>query len=253
MTAPATNTPAISVRNLTKSFAGGSSENKPAVNNASFDVPFGSITGFIGGNGSGKTTTMRMIVGLIRPTSGTAVIDGQPYEQLARPRSRVGAVLNQLGAHPTQTGFQHVRIIATEAGVSSDRVAEVLEMVGLDDAANRKIRTYSTGMKQRLSIAASMLEDPDILVLDEPASGLDPVGIRWLRDLLRRRADEGAAVFVSTHQLAELASIVDHVVVIDAGHIVANEPSQSLLERTGETRLEDAVFRVSTAIPQVTS
>lgn len=239
--------PAISVRNLTKSFDGGDARG-PAVDDASFDVPFGAITGFIGANGSGKTTTMRMIVGLIQPTSGTALIEGSHYHDLANPRARVGAVLNQLGAHPGLSAQQHLKIIAIECGLSIDCVGKALERVGLTDAAHRPVRTYSTGMKQRLSLAASMLADPDILVLDEPASGLDPVGIRWLRDLLRRRADEGAAVFVSTHQLAELAAIVDHVVVIDRGQIVANEPSASLLQRTGEHRLEDAVFAVSSGL-----
>lgn len=239
--------PAISVRGLTKSF--GDPEGRAhAVDDASFDVPFGSITGFIGANGSGKTTTMRMIVGLTIPTSGSVLIDGLHYRDIPRPRARVGAVLDELGAHPGLTAYQHLKVIAIEAGISMSAIDRTLEVVGLTDAEHRKVRTYSTGMKQRLSLAASMLEEPDIFVLDEPASGLDPMGIRWLRELLRRRADDGAAVFVSTHQLAELASLVDRVVVIDSGRIVANETSTTLLERTGETRLEDAVFAISSGV-----
>lgn len=236
-------TAAISVRDLSKTFG-----DTQAVVDASFDVPYGSITGFIGANGSGKTTTMRMIVGLIQPTGGTALIDGVPYRELPGPRGRVGVVLDQLGAHPGLSGRRHLESIALEAGLPAVEVDRSLALVGLADAARRTVRTYSTGMKQRLSLAASLLGNPGVLILDEPASGLDPQGIRWLRELLRQRADDGAAVFVSTHQLAELATIVDHVVVIDNGRVVANEPSGALLRRSGEQRLEDAVFAVTQAV-----
>lgn len=232
---------AIEVRNLTKHFG-----EIHAVQDASFDVPFGAVTGFIGGNGSGKTTTMRMILGLTLPTSGSSRIDGQEYGSIVEPRRVVGCALNRLGAHPGLSAQQHLQLISAGARLPKDNIESVLDQVGLTDASTRRVSSYSTGMRQRLGLAAALLADPTVLVLDEPASGLDPSGVRWLRDLLRTKADSGTAVFVSTHQLAELSTIVDHVVVIDRGHIVANEPADNLLARTGAERLEDAVFALDT-------
>ncbi len=228
---------ALEVRELSKQF-----DTVHAVNNASFNVPFGAVTGFIGGNGSGKTTTMRMSLGLTRPTAGTVLIDGTEYGSHPVPRHVVGSALNRLGAHPGLSARRHLTMIAAGIRLRRSHVDRVLDMVGLGDASDRRVSTYSTGMKQRLALAAALLTDPPILVLDEPASGLDPSGVRWLRELLRDRADDGAAVFVSTHQLAELSTIVDHVVVIEQGHITASEPADELLRRTGTSRLEDAVF-----------
>lgn len=226
---------AIEVSNLTKEFGP-----DLAVDTASFTVPFGAVTGFIGANGSGKSTTMRMILGLTLPTSGTALVGGLPYSDQPMPRQVVGSVLNRIGAHPGVSAVRHLQLVATSAGLPSERISEVLDEVGLSDAAHRKLGTYSTGMSQRLALASALLADPQVLLLDEPASGLDPGGVRWLRELLRAKADAGAAIFVSTHQLAELSSIVDHVVLIDRGRILANEPTSSLLERTETSRLEDA-------------
>lgn len=232
-------TPALSIRNVSKSFG-----SHRAVNAASFEVPFGAVTGFVGANGSGKTTTMRMIVGLTQPTAGEIVVDGTTFDALTEPRRTVGAVLDRIGAHPGLSGNQYLKILTTSAGFEQGLIAPVLERVGLADAADRRLGTYSTGMKQRLALAGALLGDPKILILDEPASGLDPAGIRWLRGLLSDLASQGRAVFVSTHQLAELSTIVDRVVLIDEGQIRAEEPTVDLLRRTGQEQLEDAIFSV---------
>ncbi len=231
---------AIVVDRLSKHFA-----DVRAVRDASFEVPFGAVTGFIGGNGSGKTTTMRMILGLVQPTAGEALIAGHPMSQLAEPRRVVGSALDRLGAHPGLSATQHLQTVCAGARLDPATIVPSLEAVGLTDASNRKVSSYSTGMKQRLGLATAMLGDPPVLVLDEPASGLDPAGVRWLREMLRAKADAGAAVFVSTHQLAELSTIVDHVVVIDRGTILASEPAADLLVRTRSDRLENAVFALT--------
>ncbi len=231
--------PAIAVSGLTKTFG-----DHVAVSDVTFAVSYGSVTGFIGANGSGKTTTMRAILGLVKPSAGTAVIDGVAYEDLIDPRRIVGSVVDRLGGHPGISGTRHLEIVAASAGISRKSIDTALDTVGLADAAGRKLGTYSTGMKQRLALAAALLADPTILLLDEPASGLDPQGIRWLRKLLHERAAMGAAVFVSTHQLAELSTIVDDVVIIDRGIVLAAEPVGELLVRTAATTLEEAVIWV---------
>lgn len=228
---------AISVRSVTKDFGA-----VRAVHDVSFEVPYGSVTGFIGANGSGKTTTMRMMIGLIRPTSGEALLDGHRFVDLVEPRRSVGAVVDRVGAHPGQSGRQHLTTIAMASGLSLDRVDECLDEVGLLDAADRPIQQYSMGMTQRCALAVALLGNPQILVLDEPSNGLDPSGIRWLRELMRGWADEGRAVLVSTHQLAELSVIVDHLVVIDRGTVVFHGPSADL--RGADASLEDAVFEL---------
>lgn len=233
-------TAAIAVDGLTKHFG-----DLTAVDHVTFDVPYGAITGFVGANGSGKTTTMRMLVGLTVASSGSALIAGQSHGDLPDPRAIVGCVLNRLGAHPGLTGRRHLQMVSTDRTGRDDAIERVLDEVGLTDAAKRRIGKYSTGMKQRLSLAAALLYDPPIFILDEPASGLDPGGIRWLRELLRDRADKGAAVFVSTHQLAELAIVVDNVVVIDRGRVIATAPASELLTRTGEQRLDNAVLALT--------
>lgn len=226
---------AISVRSITKDFG-----NVRAVDDVSFEVPYGSVTGFIGANGSGKTTTMRMMLGLIRPTSGEAQLAGSRFSDLAEPRRSVGAVVDRIGAHPGHSGRQHLTTIALASGFSLSRVDECLGEVGLLDAADRPIQQYSMGMTQRCALAVALLGNPQILVLDEPSNGLDPAGIRWLRERMRGWADDGRAVLVSTHQLAELSVIVDYLVVIDRGSVVFHGPAADL--RGADVSLEDAVF-----------
>jgi ABC-2 type transport system ATP-binding protein len=205
---------AVSVRALTKHFG-----RVRAVRDLTFDVPAGQITGFLGPNGAGKTTTLRMLLGLIRPTSGAALIDGRRYEELPSPRRMVGAVLEATGAHPGRTCRAHLRILAQVTGVPAARVDVVLDQVGLTDAAARRVGGYSLGMRQRLGLAAALLGDPRVLLLDEPANGLDPAGMAWLRGLLRGLAAEGRTVLISTHVLSEVAQTVDQVVIINAGRL----------------------------------
>jgi ABC-2 type transport system ATP-binding protein len=205
---------AVSVRGLTKRF--GAVE---AVRDLSFEVPTGRITGFLGPNGAGKTTTLRMALGLVAPTAGEALIGGRRYAELPRPRRVVGAVLEATGFHPGRTGRDHLRILARDGGVDRARVDEVLDMVELTDAADRRVGGYSLGMRQRLGLAAAMLGDPEVLILDEPANGLDPAGVAWLRGLLRGLATEGRTIVISSHVLSEVAQTVDQVVIITAGSL----------------------------------
>lgn len=236
-------TMAITCSGLTKRFG-----DTLAVADVSFGVPFGAITGFIGANGSGKTTTMRMIMGLVQPTSGSVSITGVPYRDLTRPRHVMGAALDRIGAHPGHSARMHLRTIADAAGIGTARVEEVLEAVELSADAHRAIGTYSTGMTQRCALAAALLGDPAIVLLDEPANGLDPGGIRWLRTFLRHQADAGVAVFVSSHQLAELGAMVDHVVVLDKGSLVMSGSSDDLVRITGADGLEDAFLTLTGGI-----
>ncbi|MBA2386154.1 MAG: ABC transporter ATP-binding protein [Acidimicrobiia bacterium] len=205
----------IEVRTLTKTYGG-----QRAVNELSFTAPAGKVTGFLGPNGAGKTTTFRCLLGLAEPTAGAALIDGRPYRELASPRRHVGAVLESTGFHPARTGRNHLRVIARAAGIDAARIDPLLKLVGLDAAADRRVAGYSLGMRQRLGLAAAMLGDPEVVVLDEPANGLDPEGVSWIRRLLRTWADEGRTVVVSSHLLAELAQVVDRVVIIRDGTLV---------------------------------
>ena len=217
MTAPAQPVDGrIEVAGLTKIFPG----NIRAVDQLSFAVEPGSVTGFLGPNGAGKTTTLRMVLGLVRPTSGTATIGGQPYKHIDNPLSAVGASLEASSFHPARTARNHLRILCTVADLPDRRADEVLELVGLRDAARRKVRGYSMGMRQRLALAAALLGNPRVLVLDEPANGLDPEGIRWLRGLLRHLAAEGRTVLVSSHQLNEVQEIADRIVILNRGRLV---------------------------------
>jgi ABC-2 type transport system ATP-binding protein len=192
-----------------------------AVDDLSFRVEPGRVTGFLGPNGSGKTTTLRMMLNLVTPTDGHATISGVRYPDLPRPIATVGAVLEASSAHKGRTGRNHLRIICAAAGYPARRADEVLELVGLTPAANRKFRGYSLGMKQRLGIAGAMVGDPRVLVLDEPANGLDPEGIRWMRDFLRAFADQGRTVFVSSHLLSEMEQLADDIIIIAAGKLIA--------------------------------
>ena len=207
-----------------------------AVDHLSFTVESGTITGFLGPNGSGKTTTLRALLGLVEPTSGTVRIAGSRYRDLENPLRHVGAMLES-SAHPSRTARNHLRVVAAEARMPRSRVDEVLELVELTSAANRRVGTFSLGMHQRLGLATALISEAEILVLDEPANGLDPQGIRRLRDFLRSLAGEGRTILLSSHVLAEVAQTVDHVVVIDHGRIVADEPLDILMERTAGERV----------------
>jgi ABC-2 type transport system ATP-binding protein len=191
-----------------------------AVDDLSFSVERGTITGFLGPNGAGKSTTLRAILGLVRPDAGRATVLGQAYRDLERASLRVGAVLETTDAHPGRSGRNHLRVLAAAAKLPTSRVEEVLTLVELEDPARRRVKAYSLGMRQRLGLAAALLGDPEVLVLDEPANGLDPQGIRWLRQLLRRLAGEGRTVLISSHVLAEIAQTVDEVVIIHRGRLI---------------------------------
>jgi ABC-2 type transport system ATP-binding protein len=220
--------PAIEVNGLSKRFGA-----TLAVDDLSFSVEAGKIVGFLGPNGAGKTTTLRALLGLIQPTAGTATIEGVPYVELDDPAATVGAVLDGGMFHPGRSGRNHLRVLALAAGVAETRVDELLELVGLSDSAKRRAGGYSLGMRQRLGLAAALLGDPRVLVLDEPANGLDPQGIRWLRDFLRSLAAEGRAILVSSHVLSEVAQTVDEVVVIHRGRSIEQAPIGELLAGRG--------------------
>jgi ABC-2 type transport system ATP-binding protein len=219
----------IHVDRLTKDFGA-----VRAVDDLSFDIREGTIAGFLGPNGSGKTTTLRALLGLVEPTSGTAYIDGRPYRELTSPLRRVGVML-EAAAHPARSARNHLRILAAETGTPASRVDELLELVELTPAARRKVGGFSLGMRQRLGLAGALMGDPQILVLDEPANGLDPEGIRWLRDFLRGLAAEGRTILLSSHVLSEVAQTVDEAVVIADGRLVAHAPLDELL--AGEERI----------------
>ena len=205
----------IEVEGLTKRFG-----STLAVDDLTFSVEPGRITGFLGPNGAGKSTTMRVLLGLVRPTAGTTAVLGLPYPQLENPVRRVGVLLETFDAHPGRTGRNHLRVLALAGGIPRSRVDEVLAMVDMSTAARRRVKGYSLGMRQRLGLAAALLGDPEVLVLDEPANGLDPQGIRWLRDFLRSLAAEGRTILVSSHVLSEVAQTVDDVVIIHRGSLV---------------------------------
>jgi ABC-2 type transport system ATP-binding protein len=200
-----------------------------AVNDLSFEIEAGRVTGFLGPNGAGKSTTLRALLGLVRPSAGAATFAGLRYDELERPAARVGAVLEDASFHPGRSARNHLRMLATAGRLPAGRVDEVLAAVELTKAADRRVKGYSMGMRQRLAIAAALLGDPPVLILDEPTNGLDPPGISWLRGLLRRQAAGGRAVLVSSHVLAEVAQSVDDVVVIAGGELRAKGPLEEVL------------------------
>jgi ABC-2 type transport system ATP-binding protein len=202
-----------------------------AVDRLDFRVPTGTITGFLGPNGAGKTTTLRALLGLVRPTAGTATIHGRRYRDLEEPSSRVGAVLEASNVHPGRSGRNHLLVLAAAASIPATRVDEVLALVELGAVGRKRAKTYSLGMRQRLGLAAALLGDPEVLILDEPANGLDPQGIRWLRDFLRSLSAEGRTVLVSSHVLAEVAQTVDDVVIIHRGRFVAHSSMAEMAAR----------------------
>jgi ABC-2 type transport system ATP-binding protein len=225
---------AIEITDLTKRFGA-----VTAVDDLSFTAAAGRVTGFLGPNGSGKTTTLRSLLGLVTPDAGTATIHGERYRDLLQPAATVGAVLDAAGAHPSRTARNHLRAHVIAGELDPGRVDEVLRLVDLHEVADRRVGGFSLGMHQRLSVATALLGDPDVLVLDEPTNGLDPAGVRWLRDLLRRLAAEGRAVLLSSHLLTEVAHTVDDVVIIAGGRAVCAAP---LAEIGGPDRSLEDVF-----------
>jgi ABC-2 type transport system ATP-binding protein len=220
----------IEARSLTKHFGG-----LVAVDHLSFTVQEGTVVGFLGPNGAGKSTTLRMLLGLVAPTRGTATFDGRPYRDLPDPLRTVGAILDSVGFHPGRTAQDHLRIQAVAGATSSSRIGEILEFVGLAHAASQRVGTFSLGMRQRLGLATALLADPQVLILDEPANGLDPEGVRWLRGLLRSLASDGRSVLVSSHILAEVAQTADSVLILDKGRLVAQSSLDELVRRTSPT------------------
>ena len=226
----------VAVHRLTKQFG-----QVTAVRDMTFTMPAGAVTAFLGPNGSGKTTTLRMVLGLIRPTSGEAVIGGLPYARLDHPRRRVGALLEATGFHPGRRARDHLRVLAAGEAIPGGRVDEVLAQVGLAEQAHRRVRGFSLGMRQRLGLAAALLADPEVLLLDEPANGLDPAGHAWLRGLLRGLAADGRTVVVASHLLSEVAQTADHVIIVSAGALRFAGPLREL----GDGALEPAFLRLT--------
>jgi ABC-2 type transport system ATP-binding protein len=218
----------ITVSGLTKHY-----KRVRAVDNLSFEVEPGRVTGFLGPNGAGKTTTLRMVLNLVTPTAGTATIGGRRYADIEEPLRAVGAILEASAAHKGRTGLNHLRIVCAAAGFPQSRADEVLEIVGLTPAAKRKFKGYSLGMRQRLGIAQALLGDPQVLILDEPANGLDPEGIRWMRELLQNLAKQGRTVLVSSHLLSEMEILADDVVIIAAGKLVTHGPVEKIVDSVG--------------------
>jgi ABC-2 type transport system ATP-binding protein len=222
----------IELDGLTKAYRG-----RVAVDDLTVAVEPGRVTGFLGPNGSGKTTTMRCILGLTRPTCGTATVLGRPYRDLDRPLHHVGALIEPGSRHPARTAYAHLLVLAQSNRIPRDRVDEVIELVGLGDVAYDRVGGFSLGMGQRLGLAAALLGDPEVLILDEPVNGLDPEGIRWIRDLLRDLADEGRTVLVSSHLMSEMEDTADHLVVVGRGRLLADLPMAELLGRHSAVRV----------------
>ncbi|MBT3166872.1 ABC transporter ATP-binding protein [Streptomyces sp. Vc74B-19] len=229
----------IDVQKLTKEYG-----TRRAVDDLTFTVRPGRVTGFLGPNGAGKSTTMRLVLGLDRPTSGTATVGGRPYATLHEPLRHVGALLDAQAAHGSRTARDHLRVLAASNRVPSRRVDEVMEETGIASVARHRVRTYSLGMRQRLGIAAALLGDPEVVMLDEPSNGLDPEGIIWIRGLLRGLAAEGRTVLVSSHLMNETASFADHLVVLGRGRLLADTPMREFID----ARVRPAV-RVRTSDP----
>jgi ABC-2 type transport system ATP-binding protein len=219
----------ITIEGLTKRFG-----DVVAVDDLSFEVDQGTVVGFLGPNGAGKTTTLRTLLGLVTPTRGSARIDGKPYRELTDPVRHVGALLEASSFHPGRSARNHLRVVATAAGLPLDRADAVLDQVDLTTAARRRVGGFSLGMRQRLGLATALLGDPRVLILDEPANGLDPEGVHWLRGFLRQLADQGRTVLVSSHVLAEVAQTVDQVVIIARGRLITQSTLDALTARTDQ-------------------
>jgi len=234
--------PVVTVSSLTKRYG-----ELAAVEDLTFSLDPGTVTGFLGPNGAGKSTTLRLLLGLAEPTAGQARVFGRRYRELDEPARRVGAVLESNDFHPGRSGRDHLRALALAAGIPPSRVDEVLGLVELAKVARRRVGTYSLGMRQRLGLAGALLGDPELLVLDEPANGLDPAGIHWLRAFMRRFADQGGTVVMSSHVLAEVAQTVDQVVIIDGGRLLATARLDELTGRGGT--LEDTYLELTARQP----
>ena len=220
----------IEARGLTKQYG-----QKTAVNDVSFTVAPGTVTGFLGPNGAGKSTSMRLMVGLDRPTSGTVTVNGKRYASIAAPLSEVGVLLDAKGVHPGRSALSHLRALAATHGISNKRVDEVLELAGISAVATKRVGGFSLGMGQRLGIAAALLGDPEVLILDEPVNGLDPDGVLWVRELLRSLAAEGRTVLLSSHLMSEMAQTADHVIVLGRGRVVADAPIAEFVRGRGKS------------------
>jgi ABC-2 type transport system ATP-binding protein len=219
----------IEARDLTKRYG-----DKVAVDHLSFTVQPGTITGFLGPNGAGKSTTMRLLLGLDQPSGGTATINGRPYRELAQPLRMVGALLEARSVHTGRSAYNHLLFLAQTQGLPRGRVDEVLRLVGLSEVARKRAGGFSLGMSQRLGIAAAMIGDPQVLLLDEPVNGLDPEGVLWIRNLIKQLASEGRTVFVSSHLMNEMAVTADHLIVIGRGQLIAASSTQEFIERSSE-------------------
>lgn len=236
----------IEIKGLTKVF--GSTR---AVEDVTFTAPTGAVTGFLGPNGAGKTSTLRILLGLSRPDQGVALVNGVTYTELDSPRRTVGAVLDSMGYHPGRSGLDHLRIVATAAGIGRKRISEVLGLVDLESASTRPVGGYSQGMRQRLALATALLGDPPVLVLDEPSNGLDPAGMAWLRDLISEWARQGRTVLFSSHVLNEVEMVADHVVIINRGKVVREGAMSELLGESATGRLEELFFDVTSSKAQM--
>jgi ABC-2 type transport system ATP-binding protein len=237
-TEPPPGDPVVSVRSLSKRYG-----EVVAVDDVTFSLEVGTVTGYLGPNGAGKTTTLRMLLGLAEPTAGEALVFGRRYRELGQPIRKVGAVLESTDFHPSRNGRDHLRSLALAAELPLSRVEEVLDLVELRGAATRRVRTYSLGMRQRLGLAAALLGDPELLILDEPANGLDPAGVRWLRVFLQTFAAQGRTVLVSSHLLAEVAQTVDRVLIIDRGRLLASGGLEELTRN--RQSLEDVYLELT--------
>jgi len=233
----------IEVKHLFKSFG-----KKKAVENVSFNIQEGLVTGFVGPNGSGKTTTIRSIVNLITPTSGTISIDGQSFQSIKSPLSLVGASIDSKSFHKSRSLKNHLLSIATSAKIDQKRVDLMIQLVGLESVANKKMGTFSLGMIQRANIAVALLGDPKYLILDEPINGLDPEGVVWVRNLCRSFAENGRGVFISSHLLSELENVVDNVIIIGKGHFIAEGTLNEIKNQTGESSLENAYLKLTNQV-----
>ena len=230
----------IEAVNLTKRYG-----KKTAVDNISFTVEPGTVTGFLGPNGAGKSTTMRMIMGLDKPTSGKVTVNGRPYRDLSAPLCEVGALLDAKGLHGSRSARNHLRQLAASNGIPAKRVDEVLDITGLTSVAKKRVKGFSLGMGQRLGIAAALLGDPGVLLFDEPVNGLDPEGVKWVRETCRRLAGEGRTVFISSHLMSEMAQTADHLLVIGRGRILTAGPVDDVIASA-------TTDRVRVASPQAT-
>jgi ABC-2 type transport system ATP-binding protein len=233
----------ITVENVTKRYG-----EKVAVDDLSFEVKPGIVTGFLGPNGAGKSTTMRLILGLDAPTSGSVTIDGRSYLDLEAPLHDVGAMLESRAIHTGRSAYNHLLALAQTHAIGRSRVQEVIELVGLQDVARKRVGGFSLGMGQRLGVAAALIGDPRVLILDEPANGLDPEGILWIRTLLKRLANEGRTVFLSSHLMAEMAQTADHLVVIGRGRLIADTSVAEFVQRASTGAAVRAVSPQATAL-----